>query len=94
MSVVEVLNHLGKGGAIEEMRDELSATCKAVAATKKAGSVTLTINIKPNADMVQLEPVVKSSIPKEGHALVNLYVTDGGELSTSDPSQPTFGELE
>lgn len=84
----EVFEQIGGGEALGRASDALTELGMAVAETLKAGSVTITISMKPNgAGSVLMQAKVSSKIPSAPMLDSVFFVTSGGSLLRDDPRQ-------
>lgn len=81
-----------RNGALhEELSEELAALVKAVQDHGKAGSLSLTINVKPGAKGTRTLVVtddVKVKAPKGDRPASMFFSDEDGNLSRNDPTQP------
>lgn len=88
----DFLREQSKGALHEELSVGLHDLVEAVTATGRAGSITLTLKIKPatkgNTDslLVAENVTVKAPTPDRGESI--FFVDDNGNLSRRNPSQP------
>lgn len=82
---------LNKGATVAELNEKLSEVVAAVRATAKAGSITLTLKLTPgskgNADMVFIEPDIKTRIPTEPKGSTLFFTTEDNKLSRYNDKQ-------
>lgn len=84
----EVFEVLAGGEALSRASDALTELGMAVAETGKAGSVTITVNVKPNgAGSVLTTAKVASKIPASPMLDTVFFVTAGGSFLRDDPRQ-------
>lgn len=87
------LTQLAKGKTNERLSDQLAEVVAAVAATKKAGKLTVTLQIKPQGNVPGAVIVTATSAAKapafDPQASI-FYATDDGHLVRDDPKQPSL----
>jgi hypothetical protein len=84
------LVNFNRGRTHDELTARLAEVTAAVAATGKAGSLTLTIKITPAKGvdgMVVVDDDVKTKVPTLARPAAMYYVTDEGALSENHPAQ-------
>lgn len=89
-----VLNEIRHGATVTEMRDELAEVVKAVIATEKAGSVTLTLNVAlaDSGEAVFVADKITSKVPKPT-VQPSLFFPDAkGDLTRKNPRQMELGD--
>jgi hypothetical protein len=69
----------------------------AVKETGKGGTLTYAIKITPlkktGGDVLEVQDAVKLTLPTPDRDTALFYTDDHGNLSKSDPNQPTFEQL-
>lgn len=88
--ITDVLRDIRKGRAVDLATERLAELVRAVDETGKAGSLTLTINVKPekgggSAKTIAVE--VKAKIPEVDLPEAVFFSTEDGALLRSDPAQ-------
>lgn len=87
----QVLATLNHGSTDKEMSNALRDVAAAVKLTRKAGSVTLTIEIKPpdneSGEIVFLRDRIKTNVPEFSRASHIFYMDDDNNLVREDPRQ-------
>lgn len=88
--------HLSRGMLDAELTEELAELIKAIIQHGKKGSITLTLNIKPELAQgevvnVTVSPDVKTTKPSPERLSSRMYPTYDGDLLRNDPNQ---GELD
>lgn len=87
----EVLAELNNGSTESEMGEALRNVAAAVKLTQKAGSVTLTIEVRPteksNGEIVFLSDKIKTNVPEFPRASKIFYINDDNNLVREDPRQ-------
>lgn len=84
------LVNFNRGRTHDELTARMAEVSAAVAATGKAGSLTLTIKITPAKGvdgMVVVDDDVKAKVPQLARPAAMYYVTDEGALSENHPAQ-------
>lgn len=87
--------HAG-GRSHNELSETLKDLVKAVSLTHKAGSLTLTITVKPmkdNVDALIVSDKIVAKVPQLDRKVSVFYATSEGNLVRDDPNQLTFGSL-
>lgn len=88
-SIAEVLRELTGGQTYEELNSALTEVVAAVGETRKSGSITLKLSIKPNGDnSVIITDEIKSKVPERSRGETLFFTTSGGSLVRQDPRQP------
>jgi hypothetical protein len=87
-SIAEALREIRRGAAERYASDLLAQVCRAVLATKKKGSLTITLKVEhdPKGDAYLLDVGFKTNLPTESYTR-NYYITDTGDLSDDPPGQ-------
>ncbi len=81
------LTQIRKGSLVAALTDELNEVSEAVTDTGKAGTLTLTLTIKPNGDdCVIIQPKIAAKAPKQSIADAIFFIGKEG-LQRQDPSQ-------
>jgi len=80
---------LAKGRTNRDLSEALQAITKAVAETRKAGSLTLKIDIKPqqNTGAVTVTDKVTAKVPEFDRTASIFFVDEDGHLVRDDPNQ-------
>jgi hypothetical protein len=90
------LSHMDYGALLPSLSEDLQLLVKEVKASGRAGSLTLTLKLKPTGNRGQLEIVSDSTLkrPKADPGKSIFFATDRGELLREDPRQAKlkFGE--
>lgn len=87
MSFLSTIQNIREGALADQLTEELHDVLEGVEETGKAGSITLTLKIKPNGESaVTIEPSVAAKVPKPtvGSAL---FFVSGGNLVRRNPKQ-------
>lgn len=89
LTVIEVLQKMDDGGALEDFRDALAEVTRAVEARGGNGSVSLTLKIeKIGRRQLKVVDEVKFTVPKIVKEPTVFFATDDGQLSRQDTNQP------
>jgi hypothetical protein len=88
------LNQLNAGRTAQELSEKLNELVQQCQFTNRAGSINLTIKIKPegNTGQYSLVDEVKVTPPKMDRARTLLFGTPEGNLQATDPRQKTLFE--
>lgn len=89
---VDFLNELRYGAVTTELTDELHQLIAAVKETRKAGRLTLTLelNVQKNTDMLVIKDSVTSKTPRLERPASLWYVDPSGNATRNDPNQLEF----
>ena len=88
------LRELRFGECLDELSAEMSKLVAAVGNTGKAGSVTLTIKLKPaGGGSVEVADDIKSKIPTLPKGSSIFFATPENNLVRNDPRQPDLSGL-
>ena len=83
-----LVQHRG-GRTHADLTQGMNELLEAVQATGKAGSITLTVKVKPEGGrLIKVSDEVNVKIPKADRDPALFYVTDDNELSRDNPDQP------
>lgn len=88
--ITDILGQLRGGYALHEASKRLDEAVRAVRATGKKGSVTLTIDIIPDKTddrIIKMQPNVKYKIPDKGFSEGIFFVGPDGRITKEDPAQ-------
>lgn len=86
----DFLRDIRKGRVVDAATDDLAELVRAVKDTGKAGSLTLTISIKPQdkeAEQVVVSAAVSTKLPKAALPEGIFFAGIDGDLLRDDPSQ-------
>ncbi len=84
----QVLADLPGGRTVDELSEQLAAVVLAVAKANKKGSLTLTLEILPNADnMVVIRDQIKTKVPLLDRGTAHFYFDEEGSLLKDNPKQ-------
>jgi len=89
-AITDILGQLRGGYALHEASKRLDEVVRAVRATGKKGSVTLTIDITPDKTddrIIKMQPSVKFKAPEKGFSEGIFFVAPDGRLTKEDPAQ-------
>jgi len=86
------ISHLSKGTLDAELTATLTDLVKAINDHGKKGSITLTLNLKPEVQngevkMISIKPDVKVSSPQPQRLSSIMFPTYDGDLLRNDPDQ-------
>lgn len=91
----DVLTDLDSGGVHNELSVEINRLVAAVRETRKAGTLTLQLNVKlSERDLVVVRAEVKSKIPRPATEATSFFVDDEGGLSIHNPRQLKLKDVE
>ncbi|MEI4273898.1 hypothetical protein TEK04_19430 [Klenkia sp. LSe6-5] len=87
----DTVRDLDKGRVHTEMSEKLQELVDAVMQVRKAGTLQLTLKVEPakGEDMVTVLASVAVKVPRTARAST-FFVTDEGNLSRSNPQQPSL----
>jgi hypothetical protein len=84
----DAVDSLRFGALGTELTDELIALTNKCQETGRAGSITLTIKIKPGkGGQLEIEDDIKTKLPKPERGSTMMFATIEGHLSRADPRQ-------
>lgn len=93
----DILRQMRRGAIVEALTARFAEVNAAVKATGKAGSLTLSIKIKPDKGggrQFELVPSVSFSVPQPDLPASIFFINDEGDLVRTDPDQAEmFGEV-
>ena len=86
------ISHMAKGTLDAELTSELTKLVKSINDHGKKGSITLTLNLKPEVvngevTMINITPDVKTSKPQPQRMSSRMWPTYDGDLLRNDPDQ-------
>ena len=85
----DIFGDVGAGMLHQEASDVLAELTDAVLMTRKGGTITITLGVKPNGEnSVLVAGKVKATIPQESAPESVFFATAGGNLMRDDPRQP------
>ena len=93
LHALDVLGDLRDGQTLTEMHDKLLEIVGAVRDTGKAGSLQLTLKVKPASKgrdeikVLMIEDTLKATIPQHDRAASIFYTNHENELQREDPRQ-------
>ncbi len=82
---VEVLADLDSGEVHNLCTEQLGALVAAVVATKKKGTLTLTLEVKPEGEMAFVKAKVTAKLPVPETTVTAFFPTEDGGLHRHDP---------
>lgn len=88
--ITDVLSQVRKGKAVEQATDMLAEVVRAVDATDKKGTLTLTITVAPEkggGSQKTLTVDIKSKIPRGDVPSAIFFSDPDGDLHRTDPDQ-------
>lgn len=95
-SAMVILPQLDKGRVMGRLSEELTKVLAAVEQTGRAGSVTLTMELKPVPDtdgkQVTVSGKVKATAPRPDLRATLFFVTEDQQLTRRNPEQREFWE--
>jgi hypothetical protein len=93
MSFTEFLARHREGVADADLTDAFAEVIEAVLRTEKPGSLTLTLKVSAEGDMLAVLDTVTAKIPEKREA--TLYWRDlAGNLTRNNPLQPSLPTME
>lgn len=100
--ITDVMREYRRGELVQNATHEMAAVVAAVVALRKPGSVTITLEIRPDkhsAKEVEVQASVSSKLPKRGMKAGTFFVGRDNELLRNDPDQidafdPDTGEVQ
>jgi hypothetical protein len=93
----EVLKEVESGFLVDELSETFADVVQAVRRQGKAGSLTVTLNVKPitgNDEMVTIAAGVRTKLPAPDRAPSTFFVARDGSPSRNHPSQLTDPALQ
>lgn len=96
LNIVEILEKVNDGGALEDVRDLLRKCCRLVDERGGQGSVTLTLSVKKmGRGQLTITDAVKLSEPKKvNDPSIFFIASPDGDLSRNNPDQFPLMEAE
>lgn len=89
-AITDILGQLRGGYALHEAGKRMDECVRAVRATGKKGSITITIDIMPDKTddrIIKMQPTIKAKIPEKGFSEGIFFVAPDGRLTKEDPAQ-------
>lgn len=86
----DILRDIRRGDVVHKLSEALAEVVRAVLDTDKAGSITLTLNIKPRGkgdNILIIEPKVSTKLPQAELPDAFFYTNLDGDLLRDDPTQ-------
>ena len=90
----DLITDLDYGQVHQELSRELSELIAAVEEHGKAGSMTLTINVRPEGQMALVQVASSVKAPKKPYNASMFYYGESGSLHREDPRQMSLRGLE
>lgn len=91
MELTDLIATLHAGDLNREAGEELAEVVRAVMATGKKGSFSLTINIKRTGlQKCVIDTDIRSKPPKEDYPIQAMFATTEGDLQSENPNQATL----
>jgi hypothetical protein len=88
------LNDLRRGETLAEFAEAVETLVRAVQETSKAGTISLSITVKPmGGNKVSVADKIRSSLPEATHEDTIFFVTEDGVLSRQNPRQLSMEDL-
>lgn len=87
-SFTDIIADLSGGATFHELTDQLADLTRAVAETRRSGTLTLKLKLEPNGDLgikITDEVAIKRPQPSRGTSL--FFTTPDGDLLRRDPRQ-------
>lgn len=100
--ITDVIREYRNGELVRNASDDFAQLVGAVKALRKAGSITIRLEVKPDkhsAKEVEVQAVVKLDVPRKGMKAATFFIGAGDELLRNDPEQmdafdPETGEVQ
>lgn len=89
----QTLRDINNGGLVAELTEELTEVIAAVRRSGKAGSISLTLKLKPRGaanEQIEVIPTVKGGKPEASRPISIFFVNDDNGLQRDDPTQYTL----
>ena len=87
----ETILQMNNGATVAELSDALEKVVAAVRATRKSGSIALTVKVAPASkgsnDVLIVESQVRTKLPEPDRGMTIFYATDENRLVRNDPRQ-------
>ena len=87
------LREIRFGECLDELTAELGKLVAAVSNTGKAGSLTLTIKMKPVGAAIEITDDIKDKVPALSKGTSLFFATPENNLVRNDPRQPDLTNL-
>ena len=84
---IDILTDLDDGNVNIQLTKLLPEVVRAVMETQKSGSLTLTLNVKPEKRMAVVKADIKTKIPAPANEATIFFTTEEGDLRRDDPRQ-------
>lgn len=88
--ITDVIREYRNGELVRNASDDFAALVAAVRTLRKAGSITIRLEVKPDkhsAKEVEVQAVVKLDVPRKGMKAATFFIGAGDELLRNDPEQ-------
>jgi hypothetical protein len=83
----DVLTDVGDGTLHAQLTEKLPEVVRAVTATKKAGKIVLTLDVRCENNMVVVKGGVKATLPQPTIDATMFYADDAGNITRDNPRQ-------
>lgn len=83
----DVLTDLDSGELHRQLTEELAIVVAACRGTRKAGTLTLKISVKPEGEKMIVGGEVTTKVPKGATMATMFFASDDGQLTRDDPRQ-------
>lgn len=98
IAFVDMLEQLRHGATVEDLGVHLKKLVKAVEETRKEGTLTFTLKIKPagteESGHLAVKDKVKITVPQHETKKTFMFAGKGGHLTGRDPRQMDISDLE
>jgi hypothetical protein len=93
--ITDLFREIRYGEFLDEASDKFNALVTAVESTGKAGSMTITIKLKPSAaGAIELTDEVKAKLPELARGTSLFFGTPEGNLQRNNPKQRELPNLQ
>lgn len=87
-SISDTIQSLRYGTLDEELGEKLHELVSRVDASQRAGSITLTLKVKPGGPgRIEITDEIKVALPKEPKGSSIMFVLPSGKITRTDPRQ-------
>lgn len=84
----DILRDIAGGQCADELTAKLAEVVEAVSITRKVGSLSFSLKIRPNGEnSVTISEQIKAVIPEQPRGDSVFFTTAGGDLLRTDPRQ-------
>lgn len=84
----DILRDIAGGQCADELTAKLAEVVEAVSDTRKVGSLSFSLKIRPNGDnSVTISEQIKAIVPEKARGDSVFFTTAGGDLLRTDPRQ-------